>query len=70
MSEASYWQMMGEAERHMAEPIMWPADGAAGVCPDCNQSVHFVSDETSTDGLWFHLSGTVDCDARLGGDGA
>ena len=67
MSESSYWRMLddwADAERHLAAPEpMWPANGAAGICPDCNQPVHFASDSNSSDGLWFHLSGTVDCDA-------
>jgi hypothetical protein len=42
-------------------PTAWPADGDAGVCPDCNKSVHYTSQNGSY-GVWFHDSGTENCE--------
>lgn len=45
----------------MAEP--WPADGDAGICPDCNKPVYFTDALRRGYGVWFHEDGRENCDA-------
>ena len=42
-------------------PEQWPADGDAGVCPDCNRSVRYAS-ASGGYGAWWHEDGREDCD--------
>jgi hypothetical protein len=42
-------------------PRQWPSDGDAGICPDCNRSVRYMSADGSY-GTWFHDDGREDCD--------
>lgn len=44
-------------------PEAWPADGAAGVCPDCDKSVRYTGGGPGAYGIWIHDSGAEDCDA-------
>ena len=45
----------------MAEP--WPVDGDAGICPDCNDSIHYATPGAGSHGTWFHDDGQEDCNA-------
>jgi hypothetical protein len=44
----------------MSEP--WPADGDAGICPDCDKSVRYANANAGSYGTWFHDDGQEDCD--------
>ena len=49
------------ATTEQAEGSTWPADGAAGICPDCAGPVYYAG-EPGSQGVWYHDSGSERCD--------